>query len=213
MLDNLRSPTGEGGVAGAEPTVLVVDLNTSITQRAAFAGQGQASFLGIEAVITGLSITVMRPPRSSSTKTMMRLPTPIMLAAMPTHRERLASSVSTRSSITCSSPGPAASDGVRKNDREVIIGRCMLESRFFVPMGVLAEGVTFGVVHCGDIGHVLIIEFKSGQVEVLTLALRVQGLRDGHVAVLEVPAQNGLNHGNTVLGGDTLQVRVAQHLE
>ena len=41
----------------------------------------------------------------------MRLPTPIMLAAMPTHRERLASSVSTRSSITCSSPGPAASDG------------------------------------------------------------------------------------------------------
>ena len=48
----------------------------------------------------------------------------------------------------------------------------MLESRFFVPMGVLAEGVTFGVVHCGDIGHVLIIEFKSGQVEVLTLALR-----------------------------------------
>ena len=49
----------------------------------------------------------------------------------------------------------------------------MLESRFFVPMGVLAEGVTFGVVHCGDIGHVLIIEFKSGQVEVLTLALRV----------------------------------------
>ena len=62
----------------------------------------------------------------------------------------------------------------------------MLESRFFVPMGVLAEGVTFGVVHCGDIGHVLIIEFKSGQVEVLTLALRVQGLRDGHVAVLEV---------------------------
>ena len=88
----------------------------------------------------------------------------------------------------------------------------MLESRFFVPMGVLAEGVTFGVVHCGDIGHVLIIEFKSGQVEVLTLALRVQGLRDGHVAVLEVPAQNGLDHGNTVLGGDTLQVRVTQHL-
>ena len=54
-----------------------------------------------------------------------------MLAAMPTHRERLASSVSTRSSITCSSPGPATSDGVRKNDREVIIGRCMLESEGF----------------------------------------------------------------------------------
>ena len=88
----------------------------------------------------------------------------------------------------------------------------MLESRFFVPMGVLAEGVTFGVVHRGDIGHVLIIELKSGQVKVLTLALRVQGLRDGHVAVLEVPAQNGLDHGNTVLGGDTIQVRVAQHL-
>ena len=51
MLDNLRSPTGEGGVAGAEPTVLVVDLNTSITQRAAFAGQGQASFLGVEGTV------------------------------------------------------------------------------------------------------------------------------------------------------------------
>ena len=36
---------------GAEPTVLVVDLNTSITQRAAFAGQGQASFLGIEGTV------------------------------------------------------------------------------------------------------------------------------------------------------------------
>ena len=37
----------------------------------------------------------------------------------------------------------------------------MLESRFFVPGGVLSEGVAFGVVHRGDIGHVLIIEFKS----------------------------------------------------
>ena len=84
----------------------------------------------------------------------------------------------------------------------------MLESRFFVPVGVLAEGVAFGVVHRGDIGHVLIIELKSGQVKVLALAFRVQGLRDGHVAVLEVPAQNGLDHGNTVLGGDALQIRI-----
>lgn len=51
VLDDLRGPAGEGGVAGAEPTVLVVDLDTSITQCAAFAGQGQASFLGVEGTV------------------------------------------------------------------------------------------------------------------------------------------------------------------
>ena len=43
VLDDLRGPAGEGGVAGAEPTVLVVDLDTSITQCAAFAGQDRKS--------------------------------------------------------------------------------------------------------------------------------------------------------------------------
>ena len=81
-----------------------------------------------------------------------------------------------------------------------------------MPVGVLTEGVAFRVVHCGDIGHVLIVEFESSQVKVLALTLRVQGLRDGHIAILKMPTQNGLHHRNTMLGGDTLQVRIAQHL-
>ena len=51
MLDNLRSPTGEGGVAGAEPTVLVVDLDTAVAQCAAFTGQRQTAFLGVEGTV------------------------------------------------------------------------------------------------------------------------------------------------------------------
>ncbi|BAF39198.1 two component system response regulatory protein [Bifidobacterium adolescentis ATCC 15703] len=79
------------------------------------------------AVMCGLNITKMRPPKSSSTKAMMRLGTPIILAAMPTQPLRCASNVSFRSCATArsSSVFSAAADGWLKNGMDVIISRCM----------------------------------------------------------------------------------------
>ena len=57
---------------------------------------------------------------------MIALASPIMFAAMPTQRERFASNVSFKSSAIGRSSALAGSAGRRRNETEVMIGRCMV---------------------------------------------------------------------------------------
>lgn len=131
VLDDLRGETGERCVALAEFPIHIIHFDALVSDGAALALEREATFRRIEravfGVMCGLNITKMRPPKSSSTKAMMRLGTPIILAAMPTQPLRCASNVSFRSCATArsSSVFSAAADGWLKNGMDVMISRCM----------------------------------------------------------------------------------------
>ncbi len=72
-------------------------------------------------------------------------------------------------------------------------------SGFLVPVRVLREGTSLGIVHRGDVAHVLLVELEPGQVEIGALTIAVHRLRDRHVAELQVPAQDSRDGGTSCL--------------
>ena len=61
------------------------------------------------------------------------------------------------------------------------------------------DGAGIVLVHCCNLGHVIVGEGKVEDVEVLLHTLLVSGFRDGHDAALREPAEGYLRGGLAVL--------------
>ena len=124
VLDDLGRKPGEGFPPGLEGLILILHFDGAVPLGLPPAGEGEAALLrgiGPERFrILGLN---MREGPPSLRNTMIRLDTPIMLAAMPTHPSAWAAKVSKRSCPTGRSSAVAGAEGWARKMGSFIMGR------------------------------------------------------------------------------------------